>query len=150
MWPKIWSFEKVIGSVNYCTHRPLQVFWTEKRPVSISWNYSQFMYHSQIYEQNKNSKQTLLSAFDIRRNIFTSFIISLFCGQFYMFSGKHKRVRKISCQKHPAQFSFNLSFLQVNSWKRNAIWSYGSFYTNESTVLISNESSKGTVARTFI
>ena len=67
-----------------------------------------------MYEKDKNSKQTSLLAFESIINIFTSFVVSLFHGQFYVFSGKHKQVREISFQKLSAQLFSNLSLLEVS------------------------------------
>lgn len=72
------------------------------------------MYYTQIYDKKNSKFKILLLAFENIRNIFTSFVVSLFCGQFCVFSEKHKQVREFSFQKLSAQLYFNLSLLKVN------------------------------------
>lgn len=72
------------------------------------------MYYTQIYDKKNSKFKILLLAFENIRNIFTSFVVSLFCGQFCVFSGKHKQVREFLFQKLSAQLYFNLSLLKVN------------------------------------
>lgn len=136
MWPKFCSFEKLeIENLRFCPHKQLQHFWTEKKLVLNSLEYSWFMYFSPIYKKNKNWKQTLLLDFEYI-SIFTAFAVSLFWSQSRIFCGKHKQVKGLSFQKLSAHFFSTFHYLG-QSWKQNLIWSYGSFSVNELTVMTS-------------